>query len=67
MKGDWSDVYRSQIKERIQQHVGHLAQGGAHDLPEYKRLCGLIEGLSMAERDFGEMMSRIEGEEDVSE
>ena len=63
MEDNSYEVYRKQLKERIQQHVAHLAQGGAHDLPEYKRLCGVIEGLSVAEREFGEVISRIEGEE----
>ena len=48
----------------MKENVGNVAQGGAHDLPEYKRLCGVIEGLSLTERDFGEMMARVEGEEE---
>ena len=63
MELNWYESYRQQLKERIQQHVAHLAQGGAHDLPEYKRLCGVIEGLSVAEREFGELLARVEGEE----
>ena len=60
----WSDVFRNQIREKIDEHVDHVANGSLRDFSEYQKQCGIIEGLSMAERDFVELVSRIESSDD---
>ena len=60
----WSDVFRNQIREKIDEHTDHIATGALRDFAEYQKQCGIIEGLSIAERDFIELVSRIENSED---
>jgi hypothetical protein len=41
-----------------------LAGGGAKDFPEYKHLCGVIEGLALAERELLDIRQKAAAEED---
>jgi len=44
-------------KERIKEH---LAEGTVEDYTAFKRLTGVIEGLTLAEREFKEVFEIIE-------
>jgi hypothetical protein len=46
------------------QYIEHLADGSLGDYAEYKKMCGVIEGLSMAEREIKELGSRIAHDEE---
>ena len=35
----------------MNEHADHLATGSVQDFAEYKRMCGIIEGLALAERE----------------
>ena len=47
-----SDFLKTRIKDLIADHKDHLANGTIKDHEEYKRLCGIIEGLNLAEREM---------------
>ena len=36
----------------MNEHADHLATGSVQDFAEYKRMCGIIEGLALAEREM---------------
>jgi hypothetical protein len=38
----------------------NISTGGAVDFPEYKRMCGIIEGLATAERELLDLQEKIE-------
>jgi hypothetical protein len=38
----------------------HIAGGGCADFPEYKRCCGVIEGLARAERELLDLTKQID-------
>jgi hypothetical protein len=37
----------------------HLALGSAKDIEEYRKVCGMIEGLAWAEREVIDMQERL--------
>jgi hypothetical protein len=41
-----------------------VSTGGAQDFAEYKRLCGVIEGLALAERELLDVAQRAMADED---
>jgi len=41
-----------------------IAGGSAKDFPEYKHLCGVIEGLALAERELLDVRQKTAAEED---
>jgi hypothetical protein len=38
----------------------HIAGGGCADFSEYKRCCGVIEGLARAERELLDLTKQID-------
>ena len=44
-----SDFLKTRITDLVADHKDHLANGTIKDHEEYKRLCGIIEGLNLAE------------------
>jgi|OM-RGC.v1.035760164 hypothetical protein len=49
----------SRLLETKSQYIEHLANGSLGDYAEYKKMCGVIEGLSIAEREIKELGSKI--------
>jgi len=58
------DALLSRLLEIKAQYIEHLADGSLGDYAEYKKMCGVIEGLSMAEREIKELGSRIAHDEE---
>lgn len=50
------------LEELKSQYIVHLANGSASDFPEYKKACGAVEGIALCEREFREMLSKLEGD-----
>ena len=42
-----------------------VAGGSAQDFAEYKRLCGVIEGLALAERELLDIAQKTMADEDA--
>lgn len=40
------------IRQQMNEMADHIAGGGCADFNEYKRCCGVIEGLARTERDL---------------
>jgi hypothetical protein len=50
--------FLSSVAELKDQYLVHISSGTAEDFAAYQRLCGTLEGLSMAEREVKEIFSR---------
>jgi len=50
------DVLIEKYDEHISSAMEFLADGGCKDFAHYKNLCGLIQGLSVAKREVGDLM-----------
>ena len=50
------DILIEKYDEHISSATEFLADGGCKDFAHYKNLCGLIQGLSVAKREVGDLM-----------
>lgn len=60
---DELDVLRKKIRERMNDIADAIAGGACKDMEDYRRLCGVIEGLAHVERDILDLKERIERED----
>ena len=51
-------LLRQNLQSIVKQYGEGLSQGSAKDFYEYKKITGIIEGLSIADREIGDMESR---------
>jgi hypothetical protein len=58
------DVIQKKIRERMNDIADALATGSCQSLEEYKRMCGVIEGLAYVERDVIDLRSSAKSEDD---
>lgn len=61
------ELLRKKIRERLNDHADNIAGGGCDDYPAYRKACGVIEGLAIAERellDLIEVQRKTEGDEE---
>jgi len=58
------DVIQKKIRERMNDMADALANGSCGSFEEYKRMCGVIEGLAYVERDILDLRKRIEDDQD---
>jgi hypothetical protein len=61
---DVFDVLRKKLRERMNDIADAVSTGGCADIEEYRRQCGVIEGLAHAERDLLDMKASYEASED---
>ena len=47
-----SQFLKKKLRDVMNEHADHLATGSVKDFAEYKRMCGIIEGLALAEREM---------------
>jgi hypothetical protein len=55
----WSDAYLKRLSELKIQHINHIVSGSVADYEEYRHVRGTIQGLSIAEREFKEIVSQV--------
>lgn len=60
MGKSWSELLREKLREHMNNKADDLATGCAGDYPDYKFRVGVIEGLAIAEREFLDIIERIE-------
>lgn len=58
------DVLNEKIDEHTRSAMEFLADGGCKDFAHYKNLCGLIQGLSLAKREIGDLTRNFMEDED---
>lgn len=51
----FDDVYLSRLAEIKDSHIKYIVEGSAKDLEDYRRICGFLQGIATAERDFKEL------------
>lgn len=52
-------LLRKKFREQMNELADHLALGSAKDIEEYRKVCGMIEGLAWAEREVIDMQERL--------
>ena len=59
MSEDVLSLIRRKIREEMNELADHLATGGAQNMEEYRKVCGMIEGLAWTEREVIDIEGRI--------
>ena len=52
MSEDVLSLLRKKIRDEMNELADHLAVGSAQDIEEYRKICGMIEGLAWTEREI---------------
>lgn len=61
---DLFDVLRKKLRERMNDIADAVATGNCQNFEDYKRMCGVIEGLAHAERDLLDLKDQLDRDED---
>ena len=59
MSEDVLSLLKKKIREQMNEVADHLAVGYAKDFEEYRKMCGIIEGLAWAEREIIDIEDRL--------
>ena len=57
---DFARVLREKIRTDMNNYADDLAGGICRNLDEYKKLCGVISGLALAERYLLDLLEKVE-------
>tara|TARA_R110002020_G_scaffold178630_1_gene371659 strand:- start:1829 stop:2017 length:189 start_codon:yes stop_codon:yes gene_type:complete len=56
---DVLSVLKKKFRNQMNELADHLALGSAQDMEEYRKVCGMIEGLAWAEREVIDIEDRL--------
>jgi hypothetical protein len=57
---DFARVLREQIRTDMNNYADDIAGGSCRTFEEYQKLCGLIQGLAIAERHLIDLAEKVE-------
>lgn len=57
---DFARVLREQIRTDMNNYADDVAGGACRTFEEYQKLCGVIQGLAMAERYILDLAKKVE-------
>jgi hypothetical protein len=57
---DFARVLREQIRTDLNNYADDLAGGVCQDFAQYQKLCGIIQGLALAERYLIDLAEKVE-------
>ena len=60
MIADFARVLREQIRTDMNNYADDCAGGGCRDFEDYQKLCGIIQGLAIAERYIIDLAEKVE-------
>ena len=52
-------LLKKKIRVQMNDLTDHLAIGSAKDMEEYRKVCGIIEGLAWAEREVIDIETKL--------
>tara|TARA_R100001086_G_scaffold89525_1_gene43888 strand:+ start:287 stop:484 length:198 start_codon:yes stop_codon:yes gene_type:complete len=56
------DYLQKGLREKMNEYADHISGGACKDYSDYTKLCGVIEGLALAEREILDLKVRFESE-----
>jgi len=57
---DVLSLLKKKIRDQMNDLADHLAVGSAKDIEEYRKVCGIIEGLAWTEREVIDIEDKIQ-------
>jgi len=61
---NFASVLRSKIREDMNNYADDLAGGACASFDEYKKLCGVIQGLAIAESHLLALLKKVENNDE---
>ncbi len=58
------EAFLARLEELKGQYVSHISSGSPADYTSYQKLCGALDGISIAERELKDIISKVMGDED---
>ena len=52
-------LLRKKIRDQMNNIADHLSVGGATDMEDYRKMCGIIEGLAWTEREIIDLEDKL--------
>ena len=52
-------LLQKKLRDQMNELADHLALGSAKDMEEYRKVCGIIEGLAWAEREIIDIEDKL--------
>ena len=59
MSDDILSLLKKKLRGQMNELADHLAVGSAKDMEEYRKVCGIIEGLAWAEREIIDIEDKL--------
>ena len=53
-------VLRKKIQVQMSVISDHISSGSSKDIEDYRKMCGMIEGLAWSEREIIDLESRLD-------
>lgn len=60
----FSEALRKQIRDDMNHHADAVSTGACRSFEEYQKLCGVIQGLAIAERHLLDLAQKAEDEDE---
>jgi len=60
MIADFARVLREKIRNDMNNYADDMAGGACRSFDDYQKLCGLIQGLAVAERHLLDLVEKVE-------
>jgi len=60
----FASVLRTQIRTDMNNYADDCAGGGCATIEEYRKLCGVIQGLAIAERYVIDLLEKLEKQDE---
>jgi hypothetical protein len=60
MIADFARVLREKIRTDMNNYADDMAGGACRSFDDYQKLCGLIQGLAVAERHLLDLVEKVE-------
>ena len=61
---EFARVLREQVRKDMNNYADDLAGGGCRSFDEYQKLCGVIQGLAIAERYLIDLAAKVENSDE---
>jgi len=67
MMNSFASVLRDKLRTDMNTHADDLASGVCRNFEDYQKLCGVIQGLALAERYLLDLVEAQQKDEDLDE
>lgn len=61
---EFAEALRRMLRENMNDYTDDMAKGQCRSYDEYQKLCGVIQGLAIAERHLLDLLQKVEERDD---